>query len=58
MPQVARFRNGNQFYRFSISENTLMAEYDRGYEWWVIGYIKDPSQIDLPKWEPKHRFKR
>ena len=45
------------FYRFSISStssaNMLMAEYNNGKKWWVIGYIKDTSYLQLPKWETK-----
>ena len=42
------------FYRFSISEKFLMAEYNEGYDWYVVGYLDEP--IDwLPKWEAKHK---
>ena len=41
------------FYRFSKSDNTLMAEYDEGKMWWVIGFIQYPALVELPIWEPK-----
>ncbi len=40
------------FRRYSLSENRLMAEFKNGKEWWVIGFIKYPEKLDLPKWEP------
>jgi len=39
-----------------MSDKCLMVISDGGYHWWVIGYISDPSSIDLPIWEgPKKR---
>jgi hypothetical protein len=32
--------------------DALMVEYKNGEEWWPIGYIKDTSYLQLPKWEP------
>lgn len=43
------------FFRFSIAEdNTLMAEYRDGFEWWVVGHIDDPSGLHLPAWRTKY----
>ncbi len=44
-----------RFYRFSLSDrNTLMAEYNRGDRFWVIGYLSadDPREFTdhLPVW--------
>lgn len=52
MDWIARRKNyqDGDFYRFSISENRLMAEYAEGKKWWVVGFLEKP--IDLPKWEP------
>jgi hypothetical protein len=34
-----------------MSENHLMAISDNGHHWWVVGTIKDPSVIELRKWD-------
>lgn len=50
------------FHQYSISKEQshipngciLMAEYKKGLEWWVIGYINDNEIIkELPIWKPK-----
>ena len=44
------------FFRFSMSDAFLMAEYERGTKWWGVGHItNDPNNIcsALPKWEPQ-----
>ena len=38
------------FCRYSILDNCLMAEFDDGFHWWVLGYIEKPELVDLPKW--------
>jgi hypothetical protein len=58
---VARFRTEPDFYRFSLFGGrdgmrdggtvSLMAEYDSGRRWFVVGYIEG-QPIDLPTWEP------
>lgn len=52
---VKNFSQNGNFYKYSISENHLMAEYENGYEWWVIGYINNPKEVNLPKWIPKSK---
>ena len=39
------------FSHFAMQGNCLMEISDNGFFWWVIGYIKYPSKVDLPKWE-------
>jgi len=29
-----------------------MAEYEDGYEWWVIGHIDNAEEVNLSKWMP------
>lgn len=57
---VDRFSNNvseHVFYGFSISRNEkphlLMAEYDEGKKWFVVGYLNGEEDIlrDLPDWE-------
>ena len=49
-----------RFHKFSKStpsEDTtiLMAEYEEGKVWWVVGYLSDADEIvkELPLWVPK-----
>jgi len=53
IPWVKSFSKYPDFYRYSMSEECLMAEYKGGKEWWVVGSIDHPERIQLPKWEPK-----
>jgi len=47
----------DNFYRFSLSKmnnsknytGLLMAEYNEGKKWHVVGYLKD--LVDLPEWK-------
>lgn len=53
---------GEGFYRFSVSKyigqgswgGLLIAEYDQGAKWFVVGYIRDPlpAEFGLPTWQP------
>lgn len=46
---------GKRFEHLCVSENRLMAVYDHGFHWWVIGYLEHPVE-GLPQWEGwKHR---
>jgi len=47
---VKRFGEHPNFSHFAMSDNRLMKISDEGYHWWVVGYIKHPDQVDLPKW--------
>ena len=38
------------FCKFSLSENHLMAEYNNGDKWIVVGTIDHPEFVYLPKW--------
>lgn len=51
---VKSFSEHKDFYRYSVSDgNHLMAEYEQGYKWWVIGRLSPTT--DLPKWEAKYK---
>jgi len=53
IPRIKQWKDKPSFYRYSIADNnTLMAELNSGYEWWVIGYVY--GLVDLPRWEPKY----
>lgn len=48
--QWAKPMNGKPFSHFAMSDNRLIAIYDYGFHWWVVGYIEHPLMIDLPQW--------
>ena len=55
IPFVQKFHDDPEFFRFSLEKygipNLLMAEFDEGRRWLVVGLITgDPP--DLPAWEP------
>jgi hypothetical protein len=50
IPFVKNFAFGN-FSHYAISDNCLMAIYDNGFEHWVVGFIKNPKSVKLPKWK-------
>ena len=65
---VKSFKEDPNFHQFSITrdesgildkpQHTLMAEYENGFKWWVVAFIrdKDISGIkDLPEWISKHK---
>jgi hypothetical protein len=56
-PTLMRWQDDPGFYRFSVSvaghRPLLMAEFKKGREWWVIGYITVGREyLTLPEWEP------
>ena len=34
-----------------MSDEALMEISNDGFEWWVLGYIKYPKLLNLPKWD-------
>jgi len=52
IPYFKRYVACPGFFRFSLDASlTVMAEFDLGYRWYVIGSVSQP--IDLPKFEPR-----
>lgn len=53
-PWCAQWSEDPGFHRYSIahrpSYRMLMAEYDQGLRWNVIGYIEGEGRLDLPTW--------
>lgn len=45
------FTKEEHFSHFCMSEYYLMAIYNEGFKWRVVGTIKDSTNIDLPKWD-------
>jgi len=53
---VQRYSKWEKFSYFAIGENYLMIIGDDGFYWWVVGYVDDPTTVDLPKWDgPKYK---
>jgi len=52
---IKKFSEQEGFHRFSISDDLMMAEYNEGKKWFVVGRFNNPNPIfiDLPDWEPK-----
>lgn len=50
---IKNFTNNKTFFRYSVSNDLtlLIAEYKKGYEWWVIANIINPIKelYDLPQ---------
>ena len=47
---VQRYKRPD-FSHFAMADNALMEISDGGRYWWVVGYIKHPERINLPKWD-------
>lgn len=60
---IKEIKSRRGFYRLSLSKESfidygyslLMEELNDGYDWWVMGYIKDGILDGLPNWEPKYK---
>lgn len=53
-PWVESWQRDDGFYRFEISEGRyLMAVFNNGAKWWVVGYFDDATGVDLPIWKAK-----
>ena len=48
LPMVKQYEKEGSL--FAINTNHLMVINDNGFSWWVIGRIKDISNVDLPQW--------
>jgi len=48
-PALKRESDSNGFSHFAINKNMVMAVYDGGLKWFVVGYVSDPNGIDLPQ---------
>lgn len=55
IPFVARWSKDHNFLRYSKSRELLMVELsptksDPAGSHWVLGYLSDPTSVDLPQW--------
>ena len=50
LPIVKRYTDSENFSHFALWHNYLMEICDDGFYWWVVGYIEDPTSIELPEW--------
>ena len=37
--------------QFVLAKNTLLAEWEKGVQWWPVGHIEFPQRVELPQWE-------
>jgi hypothetical protein len=57
---VKHYSEQENFFRYSITENVvehsdeivLMAEFNNGKNWYIVGYLSD--KVRLPEWKPKY----
>ena len=55
---VNKFTKHKNFSHFVISEKYLMAIYDEGFSYFVVGSILNPELLELPMWKgPTYRAK-
>lgn len=43
--------DGMPFHRWSKQDDCLIVEHGGGRHWWVVGHIKNPSDVNLPEWK-------
>lgn len=48
---IKRHTEDPKFCYLAYEDNSLMAIYRDGFEWWVIGYCSDIKSLGLPKWD-------
>lgn len=48
---VKSFTEDTHFDCFRKSDDLLMAIYNDGYKWLVVGYIEAPNLLELPEWD-------
>lgn len=57
LPWIAARKEAKGFVKFSVNRTAkyLMAEYNDGYVWYVVGRLDTVEGLDLPDFEPKHK---
>lgn len=48
---VNRFAEMDDFHQFSLVDDVLIAEFEKGYKWWVVGYLRVDFPLNLPEWD-------
>lgn len=51
LERIKKWSKSSRFSHFALGDNILLSIEDEGFIWWVVGYIKYPENINLPKWE-------
>jgi hypothetical protein len=49
IPWVDSWRTRPDFHRFSLDGRLIVAELEGGNQWRVVGFVRNPARIDLPK---------
>jgi len=60
IPFVNDWNRDEDFFRFSIGSrknriSLLMAEFDKGKAWYVVGHMENVNDIELPDWKPVYK---
>lgn len=50
-PRFSNIESMDGFSHFSVDDGCLMAIYDGGFRWFVIGYVRDQDALGLPEWD-------
>jgi len=50
-PYIQEWLNKNPHSILVKSEGILMVVYNEGFNWWCIGWITNPDDLELPEWE-------
>jgi len=53
IPRVKKVMGLEGFSKLSKSGTFLMAEFDEGKRWYIIGYLRYPDWVDLPYWDER-----
>ena len=48
---VGSWATSPSFQGYVLSDHHLLALWNEGFEWRTIGFIEDPTAVDLPQWE-------
>ena len=51
IPHLKKYSAINNFVEFVKSDNTILATFEDGYNWWVMGTVDNADDLDLPVWD-------
>lgn len=56
-PGIKKWTENPKFTCFAVSDSDLVAVFDNNKEWWVVGHIANPSNLNFPNWDEIPRLK-
>jgi hypothetical protein len=51
IPQIKFWRGVRDFSHFALNDHLLMVVLYKGFQWFVVGVVQKPKEVDLPKWD-------